>query len=389
MEPNGTPTIPVIPPVPPVIPQPGKSKRLLLLLGGLAAILVSVALGLSFLGRAGQGPAVSRPTSSPIGGVIAGWPTYTNAVNFYTIQLPPSWIALPRTPSLPGLMQFTSPDGALLQISAVKTTAGSLDSYLSTYDAAHQADWNNGPSEKANKTTQAKVNTYDGYERAEFWAEQSLQTLVTYAKVQDEVYVFALIPTGGKNSISNQSLVNDYRTALSSFTLTSTAQLGKDWKTYTSPVLSSLSYQPFTISYPQTWTASASAGTNNLSLAIYKNNYEIDVTQAPVGTSVCLFSDSPSFNGLSGDLRGKQYTELTTSGGAVLRRYFNANSGSESTMYFCERQAQGLYFVTPLTIGGLIYSVPAQYDLDVINEMDNIVKTLAPITTSPLPSSSP
>ncbi len=385
------PTEPVAPqpPAPPTLPQnEGKSKRLLMLVGGIAAILLSLALGLSVLGRKSNTPTSSRTNPSPSGGVIAGWPTYTNAVDFYTIQLPPGWTELPHAPSLPHLTQFTSPEGVLLQISAEKTTAGSLDTYLGTYDVAHQADWNNGPSEKANSTKQVKVNTYDGYERAEFWSEQSLQTIVTYAKVQDEVYIFALIPTAGKNSLPNQAVVNDYHTALGTFTLTSTAQLGKDWKTYTSTAVPGLSYPPFTISYPQTWTASASANTNNLSLVIYRNNYEIDINQAPVGTSVCLFSDSPAFNGLSGDLRNKQYTEMTTNIGVVLRRYFNANNGATSTMYFCEHQAQGLYFVTPLTIGGLVYTVPAQYDPDVISEMDTIVKTLAPAPSSS-PSASP
>ena len=396
MEPNNIPLPPPLAPTP-VLPGTGKSKRLLMAVGGVAVILLTIALALSLLGRRTPAPSTTSAHPSPSAGVIAGWPTYTNTVDFYTIQLPPGWVELPHAPTLPHLTQFTSPDGALLQVSAEKTTTTSLDAYLSSLDSSHQTDWNGTPSVKSNKISAAKVNTYDGYERAEFWAEQSLQATVTYAKVQDEIYTFALIPTGGKNAISSQSTVNDYHTALSTFTLTSTAQLGKDWKTYTSAAIPSLSYSPFTISYPQTWTASASASANQLSLAIFRNNYEIDISQAAVGTSVCLFSDSPAFNGLSGDLRGKQYKELTTNAGLTLRRYFNANAGSTSTMYFCEHQANGQYFVTPLTIGGLVYTVPAQYDPDVINEMDNIVKTItvtsiasaSALSTTPLPTSSP
>jgi hypothetical protein len=52
------------------------------------------------------------------------------------------------------------------------------------------------------------------------------------------------------------------------------------------------------------------------------------------------------------------------------------NSGDKSSMFFCEKQADGPYFQTPLSIGGLVYNVPAKYDTDIIKEMDEIVKSI-------------
>jgi hypothetical protein len=148
-----------------------------------------------------------------------------------------------------------------------------------------------------------------------------------------------------------------------------------------------LAFSAFSLKYGQTWALSEDVGENSLDVSIYRNNYELTISQKAVGGAVCLFSDSPAFEGSSGDLRNKQFAEFNTAGGSILRRYFNVNAGEKSTMFFCEKQKDGPYFQTPLSIGGLVYNVPAKYDADIIKEMDEIVKSIMPIVASPAPVS--
>jgi hypothetical protein len=226
------------------------------------------------------------------------------------------------------------------------------------------------------------VGQYDGYERAESWPTMGLQVLTTYVKISDMLYTFTLIPAGDKNAITNESIIRDYRGSLASFRLTDTSRLGLDLKEYVSKKVEGLAFKSFSLKYPQTWVLTENVGENSLDVSIYRNNYELTISQKAVGGAVCLFSDSPAFEGSSGDLRSKQFVEFTTAGGAILRRYFNMNSGEKSTMFFCEKQADGPYFQTPLTIGGLVYNVPAKYDPDIIKEMDDIVKSMMPQVAS-------
>ena len=161
--------------------------------------------------------------------------------------------------------------------------------------------------------------------------------------------------------------------------MTDTSQLGLDLKEYVSQKIDGLAFKAFSLKYPQTWVQTENIQANSLDVSIYRNNYELTISQKAVGGAVCLFSDSPAFEGSSGDLRNKQFAQLYTTSGAILRRYFNLNMGDKSSMFFCEKQADGPYFQTPLTIGGLVYNVPAKYDPDIIKEMDEIVKTIVPV----------
>ncbi len=249
---------------------------------------------------------------------------------------------------------------------------GTLEAYLASTDETNKTKI------KINKTTPIKVAQYDGLERSESWSAQAIQTTATYIKIQDLLYAFILVPAGGKNTVTNEVIVRDYHSTLASFRLTDTSQLGQDLKSYTSKLVEGLAFKPFTLQYPQSWVLTEKVGTDSLDVSIYRNNYELTISQKAVGGAVCLFSDSPAFEGSSGDLRNKQYTEITTQNGGVLRRYFNANAGAKSTIFFCEKQAEGPYFQTPLSIGGLAYYVPAKYDGDIVAEMDEIVKTISP-----------
>ncbi len=357
-----------------------KPPKLLYLFGGLALILISLALGIIFFGKDKTASPTGSSSSSANLEDSTAWPKYTNTEFFYELSIPPKWIEIAHSPLHPELALFNALDTATLEIIAQKNPL-SLNDYLAAQDEA------NKDTIKPTKTSQVKVGQYDGYERAESWPKVGLQGIVTYIKVSDMLYTFTLNPAGGKNTITNESIIRSYRAALASFRLTDTSHLGLDLQEYTSPKIAGLAFKAFSLKYPQTWVLTEEVGDNTLDVSIYRNNYELTISQKAVGGAVCLFSDSPAFEGSSGDLRNKQFAQFDTTSGAILRRYFNVNMGDKSSMFFCQKQADGPYFETPLTIGGLVYNVPAKYDPDIIKEMDEIVKSL--VIIEPLETPSP
>lgn len=374
------PSSPVIePPAPTSQPKftPKQPPKILYILGGVAAILFSIALGIVFFGNK-NGTATNSDTSVSSGSTTVdttAWPKYNNSTYFYELSLPPKWEEIKHSPLHSELVLFNVEDTATFEITALKNTQ-TLDEFLSTQDNESK------DIAKSNKSTQVKVGPYDGYERQESWSKVGLQGVTTYIKISDMLYSFTLTPAGGKNAITNESILRDYRASLSSFRLTDTSKLGLDLKEYVSKKIEGLAFSAFSLKYSQTWALSEDVGENSLDVSIYRNNYELTISQKAVGGAVCLFSDSPSFEGSSGDLRNKQFAEFNTAGGSILRRYFNVNAGEKSTMFFCEKQVDGPYFQTPLSIGGLVYNVPAKYDPDIIKEMDEIVKSITPLVAS-------
>ncbi len=362
------PTVAVSPPT----FTPKKPPKILYAFIGLAVILFSIALGIVFFGKnKGVTPTATSGNGSNVAEQVVGWPKYTNTEYFYELSIPPKWVEIKHSPLHPELSLFNAIDTATLEITAAKNTE-TLDEYLTAQDEINKA------VVKSTKSTQVKVGDYDGYERAESWPKVGLQGVTTYIKISDMLYSFTLTPSGNKNAITNESILRDYRASLASFRLTDMSKLGLDLKVYASTKVEGLEFKSFSLKYPQTWALTEKVETNSLDVSIYRNNYELTISQKAIGGAVCLFSDSPSFEGSSGDLRNKAFSEFNTVSGAIFRRYFNANAGDKSSMFFCEKQADGPYFQTPLTIGGLVYNVPAKYDPDIIKEMDEIVKSITP-----------
>lgn len=351
---------------------PKHPPKLLYIFIGVAVILFSIALGIVFFGKGGTtSSGTTTSSNSSASQDTTQWPKYTNADYYYEIGVPPKWIEIKHSPLHPELALFNAIDTATLEITAAKNTS-TLEEYLSSQDEINKA------VVKSTKSTQVKVGVYDGFERAESWPKVGLQGITTYIKVSDMLYTFTLSPAGGKNAVTNESILRDYHGALASFRLTDTSKLGLDLKEYSSKKIEGLAFKTFSLKYPQNWMISESVGDNSLDVSIYRNNYELTISQKAIGGAVCLFSDSPAFEGSSGDLRNKQFTQFNTALGSTLRRYFNVNAGDKSSMFFCEKQVDGPYFQTPLSIGGLVYNVPAKYDADIIKEMDEIVKSIAP-----------
>lgn len=369
-----TPPLETTPPLP--VSDIKKPSRLPYILGGVAAILVSLALAVTFFGKTTSTNKSSSNNSST--DTPAGYITYTNTPHFYSIALPPKWSVVETTPDQSGRIIIQTNDLALMEIESFKAESSNLDEYVATLQDGRSAT----------KTNPVKVGDYDALERFESWPKTSLQPIVTYLQIQDKIYIFRLLPAGGKNAISSETLLKEYRNILSTFRLTTTSELGKDWVRYESSIVDGLTFPAFSFTHPQSWAVTEKSENKNLIVSIYRNNYEISITQAAIGGAVCLFKDSPDFKGSSGDLRTKEYTELETSSQGIMRRYFNSNQGEKSTFYFCQKEASTPYFATPTQYGGIVYYVPAKYDLNIIKEMDDIIKTITPINVLASPQSS-
>jgi hypothetical protein len=358
----------------PTEPNPVKSPpKLLYLFGGVAIILFTIALAITFFGK--NKTATPSSTISDISNTpnTTGFVTYTNVPNFYTMSLPPKWKVVETSPDQSDNLIIQTDNDALMEIKSFKAQSANLDEYFSTLQDGRTAT----------KSTAVKVGVYDGFERTESWVKTGLQPVITYIQIQDKLYIFSLLPSSGKNAIVSESLLRDYRSALSTFTLTSTVALGKDWKEYVTSKVDGLTFPAFSFTHPQSWAVTEKSENKNLVVSIYRNNYEITITQAEVGNAVCLFKDSPAFQGSSGDLRTKDFTEFTTKSNAILRRYFNQNEGDKSSIFFCQKESESPYFSTPTQLGGIVYHVPAKFDDNIVKEMDSIVKTFAPQEASP------
>lgn len=354
---------------------PKAPPKLLFMVGGVAVILITLALAVVFFGKNNTTTSsTSSSNNASSGGVdTTGFTTYTNVPHFYTLGIPPKWKTVETSPNQEGSLVIETDNQAIMEVKSFKAPEGTIDEYLSSLQDGRSAI----------KSTSVKVGAYDGYERSESWTKTGLQPVVTYVQIQDKMYIFSLLPSAGKNAITSESLLRDYRSSLSTFTLTSTTSLGKDWKEYITSKVDGLKFGAFTFTHPQSWAVTEKSENKNLIISIYRNNYEIRVTQAEVGGAVCLFKDSPDFQGSSGDLRNKDFVEFTNTVGGILRRYFNQNEGDKSTIFFCQKETTTPYFATPTQLGGIAYYVPAKYDQNIVKEMDEIVKTFSPSVASP------
>lgn len=331
---------------------PAKKKSPLFIAGIVAGALVLFALGIVIFGRKD----VAQPTASgnSDSGQVAD-NVYQNKEYFYQLTLPPKWSAVSVNASDQGTVMFTTSGDAMMSVTATRQQ-GSLEAFLGLSD--EEAETN------VEKTMPVKVGGYDGVERVENWSDQGVRVIGTYVKVQDMIYSFVLLPTGNKNAVTNETLLRQYRQLLASFRLTDPSALGKDWVDY--------AHANWLIQYPQNWKIIEKED----EVKLYRDNYELVITQTTVPPSVCQFSDSPLTTGYAGDLRDKQFQEVTTKEGLTLRRYFKGNAGDKSNLYFCGKLEQEEQFRSPTIYGAIAYSVPAKFDEDILHEMDEIVKTL-------------
>ncbi len=160
---------------------------------------------------------------------------------------------------------------------------------------------------------------------------------------------------------------------LSTFKFTDSTQLGNNtnWKTYTTPKLSQLSFPSVTFKYLPDWNIDEKDdGLGILNLKLSKSGYEVTFYQAAMGGGICLFDDSPNFEGPSSNYRSLKYTEINSNFG-ILRYFVNPNNSQKYS--FCQKSNE--YFGS-LGIGALEINIPTKTDSKVFQEAIDIVKQI-------------
>lgn len=353
----------------------------LFLLGIFGVVMLTLAVTLQLASRkpatTTDAPVVDEgPNVTGTDTLTTSWPLYQDPYKAYELKIPTTWSALDYTTNIETTKSFTLKNDVKLELSVAKTTASSLTAYLEQLDATRTTLWSGRPSRSVGKLTAIRIGDYDGFERTELISATGVEYLVSYIMVDQDVFAFSLIPTGVNKTITNQELTRELHLAQTTFKIMNVSERQGEWKTYDSVKVEGLNFPSYAIAFPATWSMQDKKSDNSLDLLIARNGYKISLNQAAVGSAVCLFKDSPSFQGSSGDLRTKDFTEIKTDAGYILRRYFKGNEGDNSVFLFCGKKESDQYFQAPLAVGGLTYVVPAKYDAGVIKEMDNIVKSL-------------
>lgn len=154
----------------------------------------------------------------------------------------------------------------------------------------------------------------------------------------------------------------------------------KDWKTYINQKVSGLSFSAFSISFPNGWKVTSDrtniVGTNESSFTLTKENYVVSIIQAaPEDDLVCIFDDSPVFEGPSGDFRTASYVQFESLLG-TFRRVKQENPYKKFLL--CRKNLNDYYGMrTP--VGYITYEVPVNINPKILEEMDEIIKNLKSI----------
>lgn len=165
-----------------------------------------------------------------------------------------------------------------------------------------------------------------------------------------------------------------------------TSAISDSWDSYTTTRLPGNALPTYTISYPPDWTREVKTEENILStLTLSKEGYQIKITQGPFDGAFCVFSGEMP-EGPAVDYRGTKYTEIK-SNSMILRRIQQGTSQNSINISFCSASPQSATTFGSLTpIGDLSYTIPKNFTETMLVEMDSIVKTITPITsTTPTP----
>lgn len=153
---------------------------------------------------------------------------------------------------------------------------------------------------------------------------------------------------------------------LSTFQFTEDASMkvyeGRRTPTYT--------YLPFTLEYPSDWEVEEEDNTE-LHVTFSKGEYVLSVGHLPVGGGVCNFEDSPPHILTEGREKIQDYDQIN--GNITFRIY-----SSELVKYnVCMKELTGSgYYTVPPVMGVIGYSVPENADDNVLEEMNNILKSI-------------
>lgn len=133
-----------------------------------------------------------------------------------------------------------------------------------------------------------------------------------------------------------------------------------------------LSFDQFSIQIPADWiTKKESQTAMDEKLILTNDGYEIAIFQAATGGALCLYNGDADFEGPSS--RFTKFVELTTKDNRNLRR-----SGEGTAFTICQKSADGSY-QQPTNYGHISIKLPANYNPEILTEIDSIISSLKKI----------
>lgn len=151
------------------------------------------------------------------------------------------------------------------------------------------------------------------------------------------------------------------------------------WEEFEFEGLENTSFTTFSIMYPDDWDIETAFNYPINEMRLSKDEYVLEISQRPMGGGACIFEGDDDFPGPHGDLRGKEFVEVETDVGAFRRTLVDPEAVYEegiSMMSFCQFSEESQFFQSPTDIGMVSYSMPEDYDVKIVEEMDEIIKTI-------------
>ncbi len=127
-------------------------------------------------------------------------------------------------------------------------------------------------------------------------------------------------------------------------------------KTQTVKKLDNTAFSGFTITFPDEFAPFEVRTATSLDFNLQRIDQGIEIRQAPMGGGVCLFKDSPDFQGPSEDLKSVTYTQISTQLGEA--RYYNTTDNNYKTCWLSQGYYQSMSPVGVVTFSSSLNGYP-------------------------------
>lgn len=144
--------------------------------------------------------------------------------------------------------------------------------------------------------------------------------------------------------------------------------------TYNFEKMKDLSFPAFSITHPQNWTVKENRADLISTLTLTKGGSIITINQGPTGGSQCIFK-GPIPDGPANDYRESKYVDII-SNEITFRRIVPEDKQGTLTYSFCSNSTElKTSFGIPTIYGEITYTLNS-YDENLIQEMDNIIRSI-------------